>query len=69
VVTRFEEGFKERKEEYKAKTSRQKYLKNEDYKEFKEAIFASLSSFTPSSRFLLNPFHSKLITKMRPCLR
>jgi hypothetical protein len=41
VVTRFEEGFKERKEEYKAKTSRQKYLKNEDYKEFKEAIFAS----------------------------
>lgn len=41
MVTQFQEGLKEKKEEYKAKTSRQKYLKNEDYKEFKEAIFVS----------------------------
>ncbi|KAF9649385.1 hypothetical protein BDM02DRAFT_1844775 [Thelephora ganbajun] len=39
VVIRFEEGVKEKKEEYRTKTSRQKYLKDEDYKEFKEAIF------------------------------
>jgi len=39
VVTQFEEGFEEKKEEYKVKTSRQKYIKNEDYREFKEAIF------------------------------
>ena len=69
MVTRFEEAVKEKKEEYKTKTSRQKYLKNEDYKEFKEAIFVSLSSSTPSNRFQLNPFHSKLITKTRLCLR
>lgn len=44
MVTRFEEGVKEKKEEYKTKTSRQKYLKNEDYRDFKEAIFVSLPS-------------------------
>lgn len=48
MVTQFEEGFKEKKEKYKDKTSRQKYLKNEDYKEFKEAIFVS-------SRFSVHP--------------
>jgi len=39
VVTQFEGGIKEKRGRYKNKTSRQKYLKNEDYKEFKEAIF------------------------------
>ncbi|KAF9781616.1 zinc-finger of the MIZ type in Nse subunit-domain-containing protein [Thelephora terrestris] len=39
VGTQFGEGYKEKKEEYEAKTSRQKYLKNDDYKDFKEAIF------------------------------
>jgi hypothetical protein len=51
VVTQFEEDFKEKKEEYKAKTSRQKYLKNEDYREFKEGIFVSLFSSIPLSEF------------------
>ena len=47
MVTLFEEGVKEKKEEYKTKTSRQKYLMNEDYKDFKEAIFVSLHPLTP----------------------
>ena len=51
MVTLFEDGVKEKKEEYKTKTSRQKYLKNDDYKEFKEAIFVSLPSPAPSSQF------------------
>ena len=51
MVTRFEEDVKEKKEEYKAKTSRQKYLKNEDYKEFKEAIFVSPLSSTHLNKF------------------
>lgn len=51
MVTRFEEDVKGKKEEYKAKTSRQKYLKNEDYKEFKEAIFVSLPSSTHLNKF------------------
>jgi len=50
VVTQFEDGVKEKKEEYGTKTSRQKYLKNEDYKEFKEAIFVSLPSFPPFNK-------------------
>ena len=49
MVTLFEDGVKEKKEKYKAKTSRQKYLKVEDYKDFKEAIFVSLPSPTPSN--------------------
>jgi len=53
VVTLFEERVKEKKDEYKTKTSRQKYLKNEDYKDFKEAIFVSLPSPTPSHKFKL----------------
>lgn len=69
MVTQFEEGVKEKKEEYTAKTSRQKYLKNEDYKEFKEAIFVSLPPFAPFNKLWLNLSHSKLITKMRLCLR
>lgn len=47
MAIQFEEGYKEKKREYKAKTSRQKYLKNEDYREFKEAIFVSLPSSIP----------------------
>lgn len=47
MVTQFEEGVEGKKDEYKAKTSRQRYLKNEDYKEFKEAIFVNLPSCAP----------------------
>jgi len=56
VVARFEEGLEEKKEEYKTKTSRQKYLKNDDYKDFKEAIFVSLLSTAPLDKFGLTPF-------------
>lgn len=56
MVARFDEGVKEKKQEYKTKTSRQKYLKNDDYKDFKEAIFVSLRSSTPSNKFNQTPF-------------
>lgn len=69
MVTQFEGGIKEKRETYKDKTSRQKYLKNEDYKEFKEAIFVSLLSSASFDQPRINFFHSKLITKMRLCLR
>ena len=69
MVTQFEEGVKEKKEEYKTKTSRQKYLKNEDYREFKEAIFVNLPSLASFNELWLNSSCSKLITKMRLCLR
>lgn len=60
MVTRFEEDLKDKKEEYKAKTSRQKYLKNDDYKDFKEAIFVSPSSIS------LNELLSNLSAASRP---
>lgn len=60
MVTRFEEDLKDKKEEYKAKTSRQKYLKNDDYKDFKEAIFVSPSSTS------LNELLSNLSAASRP---
>lgn len=69
MVTQFEEGVKEKKEEYKSKTSRQKYLENEDYREFKEAIFVNLPPFASFNNLWLNSSCSKLITKMRLCLR
>lgn len=68
MVTRFEGGIKEKREIYKNKTSRQKYLKNEDYKEFKEAIFVSLLSSASFDQPRLNFSHSKLITKTKLCL-
>lgn len=51
MVALFEEGITEKKEEYKIKTSRQKYLKNEEYRGFKEAIFVSLPSPTSLAGF------------------
>lgn len=60
MVTRFEEDLKDKKEEYEAKTSRQKYLKNDDYKDFKEAIFVSPSSIS------LNELLSNLSAASRP---
>lgn len=56
MITRFEEGVKEKKEEFKVKTSRQKYLKNEDYRGFKEAIFVSLLSSALLHKFNRIPF-------------
>lgn len=68
MVTQFEGGVKEKRERYKNKTSRQKYLKNEDYKEFKEAIFVGLLASASLDQPGLNFFHSKSITKTRLCL-
>ena len=56
MITRFEEGVKEKKEEFKAKTSRQKYLNNDDYRLFKEAIFVGLPSSMPLNKFDRIPF-------------
>lgn len=68
MVTQFEGDIKEKRESYKNKTSRQKYLKNEDYKEFKEAIFVSLLAFALLDQPRLSFSYSKSITKARLCL-